>query len=86
MRIDLIVGEYNEHGLMPRVLDVWDEYTQEDNPEGFSEAQAKFLNQVSSQAGDLGAVRTLSVSIPDKVMEDLFITPIRPTLWKQVDR
>jgi hypothetical protein len=86
MRITLIIGQYKQNypgQLMPNVLDAWDEFAMDENNEGFQESLKKFEGWVPKE---LDAVRTLDVIIPDDVVLDLFVTPIRPTLWKQVDR
>lgn len=76
MRIRLIVGQYKESypgEYMPNVLDAWDEYTLDENHEGFEEKLRKYEGWVES--GDIEAVRLLDVEIPDDAVLDLFKVP-----------
>ena len=77
MRINLIVGQYPQQydgQYMPNVLDAWDEYTMEDNYQGFLEAVGKYEGWVAK--GDLEAVRVLAVNVPDEAVLDLFKVPV----------
>lgn len=76
MRIRLIIGQYPQQydgQLMPSVLEAWDEFTLEDNQQGFNEKLAEYESWVAK--GDLEAVRLLDVTIPDFAITTLFDIP-----------
>jgi hypothetical protein len=76
MRINLIIAQYAQSydgQYMPNVIDAWDEFTLEDNQEGYNEALAKAQQRVLD--GDYEAVRELAVIVPDEAVTGLFKTP-----------
>lgn len=86
MRLHMIVAQYKESypgELMPNVVDVWDEFVMDDNPDGYR----KELKRHEALVGtEYSGVRELVVTLPDEVVTDLFAVPELPTLWRQVNR
>lgn len=76
MKIRMIVAQYPERyagEYMPNIVDAWDEYVMDDNPEGFNDALKKHEALVAS--GDYEAVRVLDVEVPDSAVLGLFQIP-----------
>jgi hypothetical protein len=76
MEIRLIIGQYPQRypgQYMPNVLDAWDEYTLEDNWEGYEEK----LNQYKSwvEKGELEGVREMVIRVPTDTVLALFDPP-----------
>ena len=73
MKIYLIVGKYRDNypgETMPTILDSWDEYVRDDNPEGYHESLAKYQDQVGR--GYIAGVKELTIEIPDEAVTKLF--------------
>jgi hypothetical protein len=72
--VRLIIAQYKQsypHELMPNVVDAWDEYTMDSNPEGYQEA----LDKHRAKEGDdyeYGGVRELIVELPQSAVTKLF--------------
>jgi hypothetical protein len=67
MRIRLIVVWYDGQDV-PEVAHAWDDYTYDENPEGFEETLAKAKKDV----GEKGEVRVGIVRVPNDWLEGLF--------------
>lgn len=75
MKIHMIVVQYNQRypgEYMPNVVDVWDEYTMDENPDGYLESLRKHEAMVPK---DYEAVRELIVHVPDDAITSLFDIP-----------
>jgi hypothetical protein len=55
---------------MPNVVDAWDEFTMEENPQGYYEA----LKKARKEHG-VDAVRELQIELPQSAILDLYQTP-----------
>lgn len=53
-------------------LDAWDEYTADDNYEGFEKKLEELRAQVSPEGG---RIQIIEVNLPDKELMDAFVTP-----------
>lgn len=83
MQIRLIIAQHKcdyPGQFMPNVVDAWDEYTLEDNWQGYEEALRKYTDLVGTA---YESVRELIVTIPDRSVTDLFDNQI-PTVEGQV--
>lgn len=84
MKIYLIVAKYHDtyaDATMPSVVDAWDEYTMDDNPEGYPESLRQHLDQVGR--GGYAGVNELTIEIPDEAVRKLF-TPDEYVLKAEV--
>lgn len=53
-------------------LDAWDEYTADDNYEGFEKKLEELRAKVSPEGG---RIHVIDVDLPDKELMDAFVTP-----------
>ena len=53
-------------------LDAWDEYTADDNYEGFEKKLEELRDQVSPESG---RIHVITVDLPDEELMDSFVTP-----------
>ncbi len=53
-------------------LDAWDEYTADDNYEGFEKKLEELRAQVSTEGG---RVHVIDVTLPDEELNNAFVTP-----------
>ena len=53
-------------------LDAWDEYTADDNYEGFEKKLEELRDQVSPEGG---RIHVITVDLPDEELMDSFVTP-----------
>lgn len=84
-RIRLIVVQYAQHyegQLMPNVVDAWDEYSLEENGEGYEKSLAAQQARVGT---DYEWVRELDVTVPANVVENLAFVPNVAGTIKAVD-
>lgn len=76
MRIKIIIAQYPQSypgQYMPNVVDAWDEFTLEDNWEGFETSLKK--HEALALDGTYEGVRVLDVIVPDASVLALFQTP-----------
>lgn len=78
MDIRLIIAQYPQNypgESMPNVVDAWDEYTLDDNYEGYEAALKHHQDQVGTT---YEAVRVAVIQVPDQAILDLFEPPTLP--------
>jgi hypothetical protein len=71
MKIRTIWGQRADDGMMPELIDAWDEYTEEENPEDFDEALEK-----AKARTEFVDIRIIVMVVPDRTILDAFKVPV----------
>lgn len=75
MQVRLLFGQRKEQypgEYAPELMEAWDEYTLDDNWEGWEEAKAA---AIASWGDDLVAAREIVINIADDAIDSVFLTP-----------